>query len=237
MFFKIIYGNFKRIPVAGVLIAIIFSIILLSNCAQKNTEDSQVFDIDGNTAGTPTPLEVVDEVLRELSWVSIIFNPPKTMRYKNPVKVELLLSARKTVGELQKELDRQEDIHSARVKASNLMRARLTGSNGMQILALSSEEQAISGESTTRWEWEVLPVEAGNKMLHLTLSAIITVVGDKMPRDIVTFDRSITVEISFGQSVGGFVSENWQWLWAAVFLPVATYVWNRFRKGKIKKHD
>jgi hypothetical protein len=156
------------------------------------------------------------------------------MQFEEPDVVELLLSPTKSIQQLQSELNRQEETESAKVQISNRMKANLSG-QGFKVQALVPEEQAISSEATTQWKWEVTPVEEGSQNLYLSLSAVVTVAGRDAPIVIQTYSKDIEVAISPGQRVSKFFGSNWQWLWAAILVPVVTFLWQRYRKKLSKK--
>jgi hypothetical protein len=109
------------------------------------------------------------------------------------------------------------------------MEARLSGPN-FAITAITPEIQAVSRSEITEWKWEVKPSSDGRHYLHLTLSALLRVDGTPTPRAIRTFDKVIEVEVEWHQRVGSFFEKNWQWLWAAILVPVVGWLWKR-KKG------
>lgn len=183
------------------------------------------------SSGPPTSTQIVDEIVEKLEWGNIVFNAPQKMQFDSPEQIELLLSLKKTVQELQTELNRHPEIESDRVRISNRMEARLSG-KGFKIEALVPELQAVSGEETTKWKWEVIPTDYGSQRLHLTLTAIISISDKEAPRVIRTFDKNIEVEITLGQRIAGFIMNNWKWLWAAILVPIITFLWKFFGKTK-----
>jgi len=62
------------------------------------------------------------------------------------------------------------------------------------------------------------------------LSARVKIDGSDTPLVVRTFDREMLVKISVAQRVSGFVANNWQWLWAAVAVPIAGYLLKRGKK-------
>jgi hypothetical protein len=181
----------------------------------------------------PTSVELVDQIFRELDWGNVAFNAPPTMRYAQPQSVELLLSPSLSVADLQAKLHEKLGAESARVRVSNSMEAQLTGT-GFTIQALRPGLQAVTSQQITRWKWEVTPTEHGRQTLHLTLSARINVAGRDTPLVVRTFHREIQVDITVPQRVSGFIQNNWQWLWAALVVPIAGYLWNRTKKRRAK---
>lgn len=182
----------------------------------------------------PTSTVLVDDIIRDLQWGNIVFNAPTAIQFEGSEVVELLLSSTKPIRQLQSELDRRGETESAKIKISNRMKANLSG-QGFNVQALFPEEQAIRSEATTRWKWEVTPVEEGSRNLYLSLSAIVTVAGRDAPFVVRTYSKDIEVAISTGQRASKFFSSNWQWLWAAILVPVVTFLWQRYRKKVSKK--
>ncbi len=184
-------------------------------------------------ATPPNSVELVDQILRELDWGNIAFNAPTIMRYIQPQPVELLLAPSLSVADLQAKLHQKVGAESARIRVSNSMEAQLTGT-GFTIQALRPGLQAVTSQQITRWKWEVTPTEYGRQTLHLTLSAHLEVAGRDTPLVIQTFHREVQVEITVPQRVSGFIQNNWQWLWAAVVVPVGGYLWKGRKKRRVK---
>lgn len=182
----------------------------------------------------PTSVELVDQILRELDWGNIAFNAPKTMRYAQPQPVVLLLSPSLSVADLQAKIHQKVGAESAHIHVSNSMEAQLTGT-GFTIQAQRPALQAVTSQQITRWRWEVTPTEPGRQTLHLTLSAHIDVAGRDTPLVVQTFHRAIQVNITIPQRISGFVQNNWQWLWAALVVPIAGYLWGRKKKRRAKR--
>ena len=181
--------------------------------------------------GSTTSIGLVDQSLRELNWGNIAFNAPATMRYAQPQLVELLLSPALSVADLQARLQQGVSAVSAHVRISNRMEAQVAG-RGFTIQALTPDLQAVTSQAITRWKWEVTPTEQGPQTLHFALSAYIDVAGRDVPLVVRTFDREIQVEITLPQLVSGFVHKNWQWLWAAIVVPIAGYYWKHRKKRR-----
>jgi hypothetical protein len=117
---------------------------------------------------------------------------------------------------------------TARVQVSNRMEAQLSGT-GFAITQLSPGLQAVSSIAPAEWVWDVTPVHRGVQYLRLTLSAHIDVAGENTPLVVRTFERRIEVHVSLRDTLSSFVQDHWTWLWAAVLVPVAGYVWRRRR--------
>ena len=228
--------------VGAVLVGILIGLALFSlflSCSRAPTKNDLPAPTSEDTrypapkSSPSLPLSsvgLVDQSVSQLDWGSIAFNAPASMRYAQPQTVELLLSPSLSVADLQAQLQQKMGAESVRVQISNRMEAQLTGS-GFAIEAQEPDLQAVTSQKSTRWIWKVTPTGHGPQTLHLTLSAHIDVAGRDAPLVVRTFDRDIQVNITIPQRVSGFIQKNWQWLWAAIVVPIAGYLWKRRRKS------
>lgn len=172
------------------------------------------------------PLGAVDRVLEKMEIGNAAFNVPSAMNLDDTSSVQLMLSLITPIEELKNLIEADGLKEGVRIRVSDRMEARLSGPN-FSITGVTDEVQAVSHLSATEWRWDIKPVEEGKQILHLTLSALIIVDGASTPRAIRTFDKIIEVEVTWGQKVSLFIEKNWQWLWAAVLVPVGGWLWKR----------
>lgn len=176
-------------------------------------------------------LGAIDRILEQLEFGNIAFNVPKTMNLRDTALIQLVLSLGTPIDDLKQMIEAVGEKEGTRIRVSDRMEARLSGSN-FAITAITPEIQAVSKIDVTEWKWEVKPKGDGNHYLHLTLSAILSVEGGSTPRAIRTFDKVIEVEVAWHQRVGPLFEKNWQWLWAAILVPVFGWLWKRKKKSK-----
>jgi hypothetical protein len=174
----------------------------------------------------------IDRALKALPLGHIAFNAPTELREGEAAEIQLLLSLRKPTSVLQDELTEMGEREGARVKVSDVMEARLTGP-GFEIEAITPERQLVSPGANTEWKWEIEPTETGSQRLHLTLSALIDVKGERTPRAVRTFEKPIVIQVTWQQKITGFVGDNWQWLWTTILVPVAALAWTAWRRPRI----
>lgn len=203
--------------------------VLFGACAAQSDFASSPEPAASPSAESPsTAISIVDKVVKSLEWGNVVFNLPTEIQFEEPEIVQLLLSPSKTVEELQAELNQQGELESAQVQVSNRMQATLYGQS-FNVKSLVPEVQLVSSERTTEWRWEVTPTEYGEQSLHLALLAIVNISGQKEPYVIRTYNKTIEVKISPSQHVSKFITKNWQWLWAAVLVPVVTFFWKWYQ--------
>lgn len=186
-----------------------------------------------NATSQVTPNDI-DKIIQGLPLANIVFNIPDTMRTSQTQSIQLFLSGSAMTEELQKQITASGSLISGQVQISNLLDARLTGVN-FQIEAVTPEQQAVGTTRISHWEWRVTPTRRGAQQLELTINAILRIDGVDREVSIKTFDRTINVNVDWPGWVSTFIAANWQWLWTAIFVPIALMAWRWFRKGKSAK--
>lgn len=169
---------------------------------------------------------VIEDAVKDMEKANIAFNTPQTMNRNDTVMIHLLLSFKDAADELKEKIREQGEKESAIIRVAPIMEARLTGPN-FQITAVTPEEQGVSGQDNTEWKWEVKPQASGEQNLHLTLNAIFMVSGSQRKWSVRSFDKTITVQVTTGQQLAGFVGANWQWLWTVLAAPLIVALWNQ----------
>jgi hypothetical protein len=176
-------------------------------------------------------LAVVDQLLERLDVGNIVFNAPREMAVDEPTDIQLVLGIEKALEELRRQVTAQGEKTEAQIRVSDRMEARLSGSN-FSITALTPEIQAISRSESTQWRWEVIPKKTGKHVLHLTLDVLLDIDGGVSARNLRTFDEEIEVQVSWPKVAAEFLRDNWQWLWAAVLVPLGPWAWNKLKRKK-----
>ena len=171
----------------------------------------------------------VDKLIREMEFGSIAFNAPTNINIDDSHQIQLILSLAETVEGLKQSITEEGKKIGAIIKVSDRMEARLSGYM-FQITAITPEIQAVSKSQQTEWKWEIHPKKEGKHRMHLTLTALLEIDGHSTPRTIRTFSKIIEVNVTATQKIGTFFKNNWQWLWAAILVPFAGWLWNRKKK-------
>ncbi|ANG63109.1 hypothetical protein A8C75_11915 [Marinobacterium aestuarii] len=174
----------------------------------------------------PEPPSNVDELLNEMEFGVIAFNAPTDINIDDSPQIQLILSLAETIEKLKQSITEEGEKVGARIRVSDRMEAQLSGYM-FQITAITPEIQAVSKLQQTKWKWEIHPKEEGEHKLHLTLTALLEIDGRSTPRAIRTFDKIIEVNVTTTQKISLFFKNNWQWLWAAILVPIAGWLWKR----------
>jgi HEAT repeat protein len=165
-------------------------------------------EIEQTTAIESNALQgIVEHELKKLELGRILFNPPKEMKVGVRERIEVRISK-----------DMQENLLSGlkgrgvanieNVKIGNVMKVELFGDD-FKIESLSEKEQFIASSEYSQWEWEVTPLESGNKVIYLSVSVMIHLekLGEKI-KSYPVLDRKIYVNVNFVYSL----KKNWEWV-------------------------
>lgn len=138
---------------------------------------------------------------------NITFNSPDTMNPRDTAVIQLVFGLKTTIDDLRQRLETAAEKRGERIRVSDRMEARLSGSN-FTIRAITPEVQDVSRSNHTEWQWEVKPSDDGRHDLHLTLSAILSVDGASPPKTIITVDQEVEVKTTWYQRVRSFFEKN-----------------------------
>ena len=97
------------------------------------------------------------------------------------------------------------------IPTAPLMAVTLEG-DGFRIKAYSDEEQAVTQDGITTWEFDIRAIERGQQRLVMCVSLRIPVPGQPLEhKSIPVREATIDVQVGVPALIGHFVSGNWQW--------------------------
>lgn len=193
-----------------------------------------------------TTIAFVDNTLAELHRGAFEIIPEdigKEMKVEDNRTVRLFLSlaTRERFESLRRDLEKIDEVSETQrgcVGLSDRMKAALGGTK-FEVEPQAEETQLIAAEQSTTWQWTVTATEKGRSPLYLNLHQEIMPAGGEPSYRPVTpplYQAEVTIVATFSQRVSSFFSQNWQWLWAAILVPVAGWAWTRYRKRNAENH-
>jgi hypothetical protein len=163
--------------------------------------------------------EQIQQILDSLPQGQMVFNPPPQMFVGKQERLEVRIS-QDLKQELTKGLAGTGVPQTELIKVSQSMKVTLSGKPYFSIEPLNDEEQLIAAKEFTQWSWDVTPLEAGNRPLHLSVRAVIRVPGGgEKARDYPVEDRYIVVKITPMIWLQRFLQNYWQWIIGTLLLP------------------
>ena len=189
-----------------------------------------------DTATADLPMDTLaseyylDAFLEDMEKANVAFNAPDSVMVLGSVShIQLLLSAEETEEALRAEITESGPVESHQVDITQTMEAHLEG-DGFEITSITPDTQAISLHKTVEWRWDVKAVKPGQQRLSLTLNAVVFYQNTQTRHTFKTFGKDIRIRVTVRQRVEGFVANNWKWLWTALIVPLAGYLWKRWKK-------
>ena len=143
----------------------------------------------------------------------LLFNPPDRMRLGQMERVEVRLTrALDLDAELLAQLGGHGEPQLEEIATASRMAVTLTG-DGFDITRHSEEEQAVTQDGITSWEFDIRAVKRGQQRLFMSVSLRFPVPGQPLVhKNIPVREVTIDVQVGVPALVGQFVSAYWQWL-------------------------
>ena len=142
----------------------------------------------------------------------LLFNPPDRMQLGHTERVEVRLTRTlKLDAELLGHLHGHGEPQLEEIPTTPLMAVTLK-SDGFQITPYSDEEQRISENQITTWEFDIRALKRGPQLLVMSVSLRIPVPGQTSERKSIPV-REVTIDVQVGELalVGHFLASNWRW--------------------------
>lgn len=217
------------LAISAFLVSLIWLITQFLQWADADEKIKLYYEHNADTVVTVI-VSIVDKLLNEMEFGAIAFNTPTHINIDDSPEIQLILSFDETVDELKQSITEVGDMVGATIKVSDIMEAHLSG-DMFDITAIIPEKQAVSRIHRTEWKWEIHPIQGGNHKLHLTITVILEINGDSVPRTIKTFDRIIEVNVTVIQKVGLIIKSYWQVFLTAIIIPFGVWLWKRRKKS------
>jgi len=165
----------------------------------------------------PSQLAVYDELVRSafadlVKPGRLLFNPPDRMQLGQTERVEVRLTRTLELDtELLEHLRGPGEPHMEEIPTAPLMAVILKG-EAFQITAYSDEEQTVTQDGITTWEFDIRALKRGSQHLVMCVSLRIPVPGQSLEhKSIPVREAIIDVQIGAPALVAHFVYDNWQW--------------------------
>jgi len=171
-----------------------------------------------------------------LAPATAVFNSPTEMALAETKTIKLVISMSKSESQLVPQVQEFGESKAASIKVGSLMQAILVSNDqdGLSVVANTTNPQDLFRTEDTYWEWHVTAKKPGKYKLSLTIEIESDINGVRLQRAVKTYEEDIVVDVSTWKTIKEFFTSNWQWLWTALVIPIAGYIWKRWKAKKKK---
>ncbi len=167
----------------------------------------------------------IEDELNRLPVGQIAFNPPSSMKVATTERVQVRVSETKGAADAAK---MSGNVQTAPIQVSPVMSVQLQGAS-FQITPLDPQDQIVTPDGYTQWDFDVTPTANGDQTLSLTASVEIAVPGmGTQRRAFPVLTRTVHVQVN----PVSFLTDNWQWFAGTIIIPLALLGWQRLGKSR-----
>lgn len=169
------------------------------------------------------------------NWISgvIAFNTPLAMNMERKERVQVRIS-KKFVAEMVETMQRHESVMVDSLITGDIMLVKLLGDD-FKITAFDEEEQGVTEDGYTQWEFDVTPLSSGEHDLFLKVGVVYFVPNlGPTKKYYPVYEKQIKVSVSVWQQVAGFATARWEFIVSTIVIPLGAWGiswWRRRRKA------
>ncbi len=170
-----------------------------------------------------------DEIPRtKLEMGSLMFAPPREMVLYEKGRIKVQISKRQQQEFMAKAKAEGNIIDS--VAVSDIMTVKLMGED-FEIIPIDDEEQGVTEQGYTQWEFDITPKESGTLDLYVKAGIVYAVPGLGMTKkSFPVYERKIEVHASPVKRFASFMTERWEFLISTFLIPVLSWGYSRIRR-------
>jgi hypothetical protein len=113
----------------------------------------------------------------------------------------------------------------------SFMTVKLTGGKAFEIRPLEPENQFVSTDRATEWNFDVKAVRAGEQNLDLVVGVRVKLSkGGEETRFYPLYTRNVKVTVNVWYSTKQFLTDHWEVIMTAIVLPLIAYWWKQRKK-------
>lgn len=165
-------------------------------------------------------LKLLESDMKRIVSESKLFAPPQEMAVDIGEKVHFRIGET-FMDNLLEGLKKRGTPQIEEIRAGTFIKASLTG-DFFDIKAINEEKQPLTSEKFTQWEWDVVPLESGTRLLLIKATIKIEISGSQvLSKDFPLLERSVQVKVNLIHSSANFIKSYWPWITGVIILIVS----------------
>lgn len=174
---------------------------------------------------------VIGAMLRQKMPGRIAFDPPPKMEQGQQQRIAVRISAN-ALEDLTKDMPQDRDISVDKIDVLPFMTVKLSGDEAFKIRSLQPDNQFVSTDRYSEWDYDVTAVKSGIHDLDLTVGVRLKLKdGGEETRFYPLYTRKIAISVGPWYAVTHFATDHWEWFLTVILVPLIGYWW-KTRKGQ-----
>lgn len=180
---------------------------------------------------SPEKVTQKDDIDQQLFNVSMIFTIPIRANIDDDINAEFIIDPKRTEEEIKSlAQDITGQVITDKIDVSRVVTATIVAPN-FKVSPKPESEQALSTTQPTKFSWVLTPTKEGPQIVQLRVIAHITIEGERVERELQTFKRDLTVEVTSKQKLSNFVGDHIEWILGGIAsMIVPLFLWIKSRK-------
>ena len=174
------------------------------------------------------------DIDQQLFNTSMVFTVPYKANIDDQIVAEFIMDPKLSKEEIAKlAQDVTGQVITEDIQVSRTVTARLIAPN-FKIDPDKEIRQAVSKTDPTKWTWFLTPTSEGTQTIQLRVVAHILIEGERVERELETFNRELIVEVTPEQKFFGFINDYLEFILGTLILPflfwLVPYIISKFKK-------
>lgn len=173
-----------------------------------------------------------DDIDQQLFNVSMVFTIPVTANINDEVNAEFIIDPKKTEEEIKNLVkDTTGQVITDSIDVSRTVTAKIVAPN-FKVSPSEDVRQALSTTQPTKWSWILTPTAEGDQTVQLRVVAHIMIEGERVERELETFNRNLTIVVTPQQKFNDFVNSHLEWIVGSLIIPLLLWLFSYIKSRK-----
>lgn len=175
-----------------------------------------------------------DDIDQQLFNVSMVFTIPITANINDEVNAEFIIDPKKTEEEIKNLVkDTTGQVITDSIDVSRTVTAKIVAPN-FKVSPSEDVRQALSTTQPTKWSWILTPTAEGAQTVQLRVVAHILIEGERVERELETFNRNLTIVVTPKQKFNDFINSHLEWIVGSLIIPLLLWLFSYIKSRKKK---
>jgi hypothetical protein len=161
-------------------------------------------------------------------------NAPSGMQLNKKERIQIRIS-RELKEDILESMSKKERVDVDTLMTGDIMTLKLIGED-FSITSYDEEEQGVTAEGFTQWEFDVIPKKTGKHQLLIKVGIVYFVPNlGSTKKFFPVLEKEIEVEVNAVEWIASFASERWEFLISTFVVPALVWSISRWKYRRRKE--